>query len=238
MKRLDRALSTALMASLLVSAPGILLTGCAWADEHRVAAGAITGTVIGAALGAAIDDKSERGAVIGGLAGAAIGTGIGLMLQRQKDEFDRIEDVETRQQTVVFPQQAPAGAPSAPAPPPVEREALNIRIQNRILFPTGSSALTSRGVIKINEIARVLGEYPESDVYIQGYTNSEGDDRANMALSQRRADVVKNQLISQQIVPSRVFALGMGASNPVATEATEAGRTQNRRVEIDVVPRG
>lgn len=238
MKRLNRTISAALMASLLLSSIGILLTGCQWADEHRVAAGVIAGTVVGAAVGAAIDDKSERGAVIGGLAGAAIGGGIGLMLQRQKDAFDQIDDLETQQHTVVFPQAVAAGAPSAPAAAPVEREALNIRIQNRILFPTGSSALTSRGVIKINEIARVLGEYPESDVYIQGYTSSEGDDRANMDLSQRRADVVKNQLISRQIAPSRVFALGMGASNPVATEATEAGRTQNRRVEIDVVPRG
>ena len=238
MKRLNRTISAAMMASVLLCSTGILLTGCQWADEHRVAAGAIAGTVVGAALGAAIDDKSERGAVIGGLAGAAIGTGIGLMLQRQKDAFDNIDDLEARQQPVVFPQAVAAGASSAPAAPSVEREALNLRIQNELLFPTGSSALTLRGVRKINEIAEVLQEYPESDVYIQGYTSSEGDDRANMDLSQRRADVVKNQLISQQIAPSRVFALGMGASNPAATEATEAGRTQNRRVEIDVVPRG
>ena len=106
-----------------------------------------------------------------------------------------------------------------------------------MLFDKGSSALTARGVTRVREIAQVLRDYPDSDVYIRGYSSSEGDDKVNYELSQRRAEVVRNASIAAGIDPVRLFAQGMGSSNPLADNNTESGRIQNRRVELIVVPR-
>jgi outer membrane protein OmpA-like peptidoglycan-associated protein len=107
-----------------------------------------------------------------------------------------------------------------------------------VLFPVGSSALSDVGRGKIREIAQVLTQYPDSDVFVRGYTSSEGEDQMNFELSQRRAEVVRNELIADGVDAARVDARGMGESNPIATNDTEPGRIQNRRVEINVVPRG
>jgi len=237
MSTFKRMTATALIASIGLAG----FTGCQTMNEHRTATGAVAGTLVGAAAGAAIDkDNRGRGALIGGAAGAVVGGGIGYYLQRQKDKFDRMQDVETSQNTIMVQPPPPASAPGAPPPPlppPVEREALTLRLPGDILFPLGSSALSPAGTSKINEIAQVLKEYPESDVIVRGYTSSDGDDRTNYDLSIRRAEVVRNQIISAGVYAGRIQALGFGESNPIADNNTEAGRQRNRRVEIDVVPR-
>lgn len=237
----------------LVGVMGSGLVGCQTANEHRTATGAIAGTIVGATAGALISDDKAKGALIGGVAGAAVGGGIGYLLQRQKDKFDEIEGVEAQQETVYVPQtQASAesaGTATATADSGVSGEAtaqnvdfipaqgLTMKLQEQVLFSYDSSALTPAGSAKIGEIAAVLREYPDSDVFIMGYTSSDGDDSYNTQLSQRRADSVKNTLIANQVAPSRITSLGMGSSNPIASNETEAGRSQNRRVEIIVVPR-
>lgn len=219
-----------LMAGALVAVMATSLTGCEWMSEHRTATGAGIGTVAGAAAGAAIGRDAE-GALIGAAAGAALGGGIGYILQRQKDAFDRIEEVEARQTTVNLP-------PVSPSAPPQQAQAVTVTIGSEVLFDQGSSALTAHGVQKLREVAQVMNQEPNSQIYVMGYTSSEGADQFNMELSQSRANVVKNQLIAYGVAPGRIHALGMGESNPVATNETEAGRMRNRRVEIHVVPQG
>ena len=218
----------------------ITLCGCQTAKEHRTATGAAVGTVVGTAAGALIDKENRwRGALIGAAAGAAVGTGIGYMLQKQKEAFDRIEYLETRQQTVVL-QQPPQSYYEGESVPPRESrqvQALNLRLQSEVLFDRGSSSLTPRGAEKVREVAQVLKEYLDSDVYIRGYTSSEGVDKTNFELSQRRAEVVRNELSAAGVNQVRLFAQGMGSSSPVASNDTESGRTQNRRVELTIVPR-
>lgn len=232
----------------LVGVMGSGLVGCQTANEHRTATGAIAGTIVGATAGALISDDKAKGALIGGVAGAAVGGGIGYLLQRQKDKFDEIEGVEAQQETVYVPQTqasaesagtatATAGEATAQNVDFIPAQGLTMKLQEQVLFSYDSSALTPAGTSKIGEIAAVLREYPDSDVFIMGYTSSDGDDSYNTQLSQRRADAVKNTLIANQVAPSRITALGMGASNPIASNETEAGRGQNRRVEIIVVPR-
>lgn len=224
------------------------ITGCQTMNEHRTATGAVVGTAVGAGAGALVDKKHRgEGALIGGAIGAVVGTGVGYMLQKQKDAFDKIQDIQTRQNSVPVayaPAPAPpppaAGAPPPPPPPPVaspqKADALTITMSSELLFTVGSSALTDRGAQKIGEVSQILNQYPDSRVIVKGYTSSEGGDQMNMELSQRRADVVKNQLIANRVNPSRIVALGMGSSNPVGDNNTESGRVQNRRVEIDVIP--
>jgi outer membrane protein OmpA-like peptidoglycan-associated protein len=208
-------------------------------DQNRRATGAVIGGAAGTAAGAILDEDNRwRGALIGAVAGAALGTGVGHVLQKQKEAFDRIEGLETQQQTVILQQPPVSYGTGEPAPPQSTRAAaLNLRMSSEVLFDRGSSALSPMGTGKIAEVAQVLRQHPGSDVYIRGYTSSEGDDRSNFELSQRRAEIVRNELIAQGIGPAGVFAQGMGSSNPVASNATEAGRVQNRRVELIIVPR-
>lgn len=223
-----------LMIALVVST-----TACETMNENRTSTGAVAGAAIGGGAGALIDkDNPYRGALIGVAAGALVGAGIGKVLQKQKQAFDRIEGLESREQTVIL-QQPPTyenGVPVAPRPSQ-QQEALLVRVPNEILFEVGSSSLSPHGSAKLREVASILREYPDSDVYIRGFTSSEGTDQGNYDLSQRRAQVVKNEIIAAGVDGSRLFAQGMGSSNPIATNDTEAGRMLNRRVELHIVPR-
>jgi len=242
-KQISRGVITALLT--------ISLVGCQTMNENRTATGAIAGGLLGATAGALLSDDSAKGAAIGALAGAAVGGGIGYALQKQKDSFDRIEDLESRQERIVYtPPPAALASNSAPraqadgaapraigvAPVPVEADALALTLRDEVLFNEGSSAVSPYGVQKLEEVAAVLREYPDSDIIVQGYTSDEGDDASNVELSQRRADAICNQLIALRVDGRRMQALGMGESNPVASNATEEGRRANRRVEIFVIP--
>ena len=219
---------------IVMLAMGAGLTGCQTMNEHRTATGATVGAVAGATAGALIDkDDPLRGALIGGAAGAAVGGTIGHILQKQKEAFERIENVEAQQQTVLLQTQSDQGEPQTE-----EVAALRVRMQSEVLFEVGSSALSAAGVAKVKEVAEILREYPDSDCYVRGYTSSEGDDQMNFDLSVRRATVVKNELAANGVAATRLQAQGMGESNPIADNNTEAGRVQNRRVEIIIVPRG
>lgn len=231
---------TKTVAWILVASMVVVVGGCQTAREKPATTGTAVGAVGGAAAGAAIDkDNPYRGALIGMLAGAAIGGAVGNLIRKQQEAFDRIEGLETQQQTVVLQESPPPTAAGEPAPEPEKEEkaALRVRVPSEVLFPVGSSALSGHGKQKLTEVAAILKEYPGSDVIIQGYTSSEGDDQMNYDLSVRRAQVVKNQLVANGVAASRLYAQGMGESNPIASNETEAGRVQNRRVEIIIIPR-
>lgn len=260
-----RSLNQRLRRGLCVGLVGVMgagLAGCETADEHRTATGAIVGTLVGATAGALLagDDDRGKGALIGGVAGAAVGGGIGYVLQRQKEKFNEIEGVEASEETVYVPAPQEADAPTVDESGALDdttwesgegstgeartqevslvpAQGLTMTLTEQLLFPVDSSALTPEGTRKVGEIADVLKEFPESDVFVMGYTSSDGNDAYNVSLSQRRADAVKNTLVANQISPYRITSLGMGSSNPVASNDTQAGRLQNRRVEIVVVPR-
>lgn len=88
----------------------------------------------------------------------------------------------------------------------------------------------------MNRVAKVLNQYPQTNITINGHTDSTGTEDYNQKLSERRADVVKNALAGMGVNPSRMTAIGYGKSRPVADNSTEAGRLMNRRVEILINP--
>ena len=99
-------------------------------------------------------------------------------------------------------------------------------------FPSGSAQLTSRAIASLRQLA---AEVPAgASLSIEGHTDSQGADDANRLLSQRRADAVRRALAAAGIAASRLRAVGRGEVDPVADNATEAGRARNRRVEIAV----
>ncbi|MDP1931235.1 MAG: OmpA family protein [Gammaproteobacteria bacterium] len=101
-----------------------------------------------------------------------------------------------------------------------------------VLFETGNSELRGGTPNNLDKLAAFLNEFPDRTVVIEGHTDSVGDDTSNQNLSQRRADSVKNYLIMQRVVGSRMTAFGLGEGSPIADNASPTGRQQNRRVEV------
>lgn len=231
-----------LMVTLL-ALPVLLLgpIGCQTMQEHKIATGSAIGAGAGALLGGVIGHQSghtEGGALIGAATGALLGGGVGYILDRQAKQFQAIRDLQVEKVPAGPEVVAPPPAPNAPPVQEQRPEHLTLKMQSEMLFQRGSSALTPEGTQKLAQIADTLRQYPDSDVIVKGYTSIEGGDALNMNLSQARASVVKNTLVAYRVAPERITAIGMGSSNPIANNDSEVGRMQNRRVEIDVFPRG
>jgi len=228
-----------LLVGVCVAVPSLLLApmGCATMKEHKIASGAVIGAATGAAAGALVGGKGDRGkgAAIGAAVGAAAGGGVGWYLDRRAKRFKQIEDVEV--ETVEPVKTEEPGTKEEPGQSAEEAKPhIKLRLSDEVLFDKGSSALKPEGVQKVGEIAAALREDPEGHAIVKGYTSSEGPDEANLLLSQRRAEVIRSQLIVNRVAAARITAVGMGESNPIADNATEAGRAKNRRVEIEVFP--
>ena len=181
--------------------------------------GAGIGSLVGAGVGALSSSKHDRGkgALIGAAAGAALGGGIGYYMDVQEAKLR-----EKMQGTGVS----------------VTRNGDNIvlNMPNNVTFDTNSSTLKPAGANTLTGVAMVLKEYPKTAVNVVGYTDSTGTRALNMKLSQQRADGVGSALITQGVDGSRVRTTGAGPDNPIASNSTEAGKAQNRRVEITLSP--
>jgi outer membrane protein OmpA-like peptidoglycan-associated protein len=105
-----------------------------------------------------------------------------------------------------------------------------------VLFAPNQSELTTAAMRKLYPFVTILKDQPQRSIRIEGYTDSRGTESSNLDLSQRRADAVRDFLIDNGISPRRITARGYGETAPVASNATLAGRRENRRVEV-IVPR-
>ena len=101
-----------------------------------------------------------------------------------------------------------------------------------IQFETGSAVIKTESYRELDKILELMNAYPSSNFSIEGYTDDRGRAESNRALSQKRADAVKTYFVNKGISSARLTATGYGEASPVATNATAAGRKQNRRVEI------
>lgn len=212
-----RRISTAAIA--LTAAIG--LSACAQdGGMSRTGTGALIGAGAGGAVGAVTGDdgkdRAQRGAVgaaIGGLAGA----GIGALMDRQEQKLR--QDLQG------------TGAE-------VQRvgERIVVNIPSNITFAHDSADLTPQARNTLADVGRTLAENPQTTVDVVGHTDATGPDDYNIDLSLRRADAVMRTLIAQGVARDRIEAIGAGESQPVASNDTEAGRAQNRRVEIQITP--
>lgn len=107
-----------------------------------------------------------------------------------------------------------------------------ITFDARVLFDTGKADVKGDGQVAIDRVATLLKEKTAANLIIEGHTDSTGAAQLNQRLSEQRADSVKAGLVSRGVQPGRIQTKGMGFSQPVADNATEDGRSQNRRVEI------
>ncbi len=120
-----------------------------------------------------------------------------------------------------------------------EPRGIVITLQGNVLFPTGKAELLPSARAKLDDVAKELGiQDPTSRIEVEGHTDAQGRAPANLELSQRRADTVRDYLVAHGIAAERVTAQGFGANQPVADNSTPEGRAANRRVEIVIQPPG
>jgi len=193
--------------------------------------GAMTGAIVGGGAGAGIgsngdDDDLGEGLAIGAGAGALIGGLIGYYLAE-----------EEAPPPPPPPPARPAPPPPPPPPPPTESKKIILRGIN---FDFDKSNIKREFVPVLDEAAQILKDNPSVRVTIEGYTDSIGTEAYNMRLSGRRANAVKQYLVSKGIMADRLDTVGRGESDPVAPNKlpngkdNPEGRAMNRRAELKV----
>ena len=188
---------------------------------NKTSNGALIGAGGGAALGAGIGalicggKGAAIGAAVGTVAGGTAGTLIGKKMDKQAKELAQIQgaqvDTVTDQNNLT---------------------AIKVTFDNGILFKTGKSTLSANAKNSLSEFATSLQNNPQTNVQIYGYTDNTGSRAVNERLSNERASVVKSYLSNSGVASNRMTSQGFAWDNPVASNDTEAGRAQNRRVEI------
>jgi len=203
----------------------MMLSACA-APQTRTQKGAIYGAGGGAAAGAIIgqiighDTKATlEGAAIGAAIGGLAGAGAGHYMDKQEQALRQ------------------AVATSEAAAVQRQGDILSVTLKSDFLFDVDSSVVHPGAYSEIDRLARVFTQYPDTRIRIEGHTDSTGPEGYNLRLSQRRAEAVKQLLVSKVVYPDRITAIGYGESRPKAGNDTPYGRQLNRRVEIYVEPR-
>lgn len=114
--------------------------------------------------------------------------------------------------------------------------ATNISLDNTMLFATGQYTLRSTAQTELNKVVEELKKFSDYTIRIEGHTDSDGDEKNNQTLSEKRAESVKNFLVSKGVNKTRIITAGYGELLPVADNETEEGKQQNRRVNILIIP--
>lgn len=208
------------IAALFISG-SLLLTSCeAVQNANNQQKGTAIGTAAGAVLGGVLGNNIGKGgntalgAVLGGVVGGVAGNVIGNKMDKQAKEIK-----ET--------------LPGAE----VERVGEGIKItlkENMVNFGFDSSNLAETAKSNLDKLATVLANNPDTNINIYGYTDSKGADAYNLSLSDRRAAAVRSYLSSKGVAANRMVTKGMGEADPIATNDSDAGRAENRRVEFAI----
>jgi outer membrane protein OmpA-like peptidoglycan-associated protein len=195
-----------------IIAIAIVLGGCK--NMNKTTKGAIIGTAGGAAAGAVIG-KAAGNTALGAIIGATVGGVTGAVIGRKMDK--QAKEIENR-------------VPGAK----VERvgEGIVVEFEEKVLFGFDRSELNPSSETNLNKLVTVLNEYPDTNIEIQGHTDSKGTDSYNASLSERRASAVASYLRNRGVNSSRVSTKAFGESAPIASNDTESGRAQNRRVDF------
>jgi outer membrane protein OmpA-like peptidoglycan-associated protein len=174
--------------------------------------GGAGGAVIGGAIGKA-NGSTAKGAILG----AAIGGAAGMIIGHQMDK-----------QAAELKQNIPGAI--------VERvgEGIQVTFDSGLLFDFDSDRVRPDAQTNLRNLAASLDKYPGSELLVVGHTDSVGTDAYNLRLSERRADAAATFLATQGVSRARISARGLGETEPVAPNETDAGRTRNRRVEVAI----
>lgn len=188
------------------------LNSCATHTQTGAVIGAAGGAVVGGVIGKATG-STARGAIIGAAVGGAAGAIIGAQMDKQAKELAQ-------------------NIPGAT----VERvgEGIAVTFASGLLYDFDSDVVRAEARKNLRTLAESLDKYPGSDILIIGHTDQVGTATYNQGLSERRAAAAANYLVSEGVSRTRVATRGMGETDPVASNDTETGRAQNRRVEVAI----
>lgn len=205
----------------------LAVSGCAnnsgWDSMSNTQKGAIIGTLGGAAAGAAISHNHRgRGALIGAVGGALAGAAIGNYMDQQKRELDINLASEVQAGNIVIQQYSD--------------KSIKVTMTSTTAFDTNSYQIKPGFYPTLNKIGNTLVKYPKTTLAISGHTDNQGKDAINQPLSENRARAVSGYLGGRGVYSERMSVHGRGRYEPRASNATEAGRQLNRRVEILIAP--
>ncbi|WP_425284217.1 OmpA family protein [Aquimarina amphilecti] len=201
----------------------IVLNSCdAVQNANNTQKGAVIGTTTGAVLGGVIGnnvgnkENSVLGAIIGGVVGGVAGGVIGKQMDKQAQKIE--EEIPGAEVTRVG-------------------EGIDIIFDENsgVYFDTNKYNINSKSKENLNKLIGIFKEYPDTNIIVDGHTDSSGDDAYNMELSKKRANAVTSYLVSQGISTSRLTTYYHGETLPKYDNATAEGRAKNRRVEFGVL---
>jgi len=190
----------------------LFLAACATKTQTGAVVGAAGGAVAGGVIGK-VAGSTAKGAIIGAVVGGVAGTLIGAQMDKQAAEL----------------KQNIKGAT-------VERvgEGIQVTFASGLLYDFDSDVVRPEAQINLRELAASLSKYADSDLLILGHTDQLGSASYNQELSERRAGAAATYLARQGVSGLRMGTRGLGETEPVASNETEAGRQANRRVEVSI----
>ncbi len=209
---MKKVLIYSLAALMLVFASCSSMTKTQKGAAIGVGSGAVLGGIIGAATG-----NTAMGAVVGGAVGGAAGAIIGKQMDKQAAEIKK-------------------EVPNAEVIHKPGEEGIIVNFKSNVLFGFDKSDLTVQSKNTLGDLATILNKYPDTDLKVEGHTDAKGSDSYNQTLSEKRASSVSSYLKSIGIASSRISTYGYGKTQPIATNDTEEGRAQNRRVTFVILP--
>jgi outer membrane protein OmpA-like peptidoglycan-associated protein len=205
------------------------LAGCAGYEgpSKRPPTSTEGGVIIGAAGGAvlgAIAYKKDRskGALVGAIGGALAGGAVGTYMDNQKRDLEKnlAQEIQSGQARI----------------DKMPNDVVRITMTNQTAFETDSSAIKSGFNTTMDKVADVVVRYGKTSLTVVGHTDNVGSNDYNQKLSERRAHSVAQYLESRRVDGMRLALSGKGETQPISSNASEAGRQANRRVEIYVEP--
>lgn len=199
-----------LSAALIIM--GLFVSGCK--SINRSQKGAVIGAAGGGAIGGVIGramGNTAMGVIVGATVGGVTGAVIGRKMDKQAEEMQKVlGDAEVRR----------------------VGEGIVIEFKDRVLFGYDRADLSAGAKTNLTRLADILQKYPDTNIEVLGHTDNKGTDDYNQGLSERRAAATAAYLRTQNIASARISTRGMGESDPKATNDTDAGRADNRRVEF------
>lgn len=200
------------ISTIIVLSSALLFSSCASMNKTQKggAIGAASGGAMGAIIGKA-SGNTAMGAIIGATVGGATGAVIGNKMDKQAKEIEKT-------------------VPDAK----VERvgEGIVVEFSSNVLFGFDSKTLSADAKTNLDKLVKVLNAYPDTDIEIQGHTDSKGSESYNQNLSEERAGTVSSYLNNNGIANNRIRTKGFGENTPKYDNDTDNGRSQNRRVEF------
>ena len=185
--------------------------------------GALIGAAGGAVLGAvAYGGNRSKGALIGVIGGGLAGSAVGAYMDNQRRDLQKYL--------------APEISAGQARVEPLANDVLRITMTSQTAFDTNSTQIKPGFHSTMDKVAEVLVRYGKTTLTVAGHTDNVGTAQYNQQLSERRALSVAQYLESRRVNPVRLSTVGKGESFPIESNATEAGRQANRRVEIYVQP--